>query len=292
MPSLLYSNSHLRWTDAKVGIHLIRKYILVHLPSFDDKFRLLTFVHSKLPQASITFCSYMIRKLYALVHGDIGEESSDSTMNHELLLPGHLYTMFVKVLAESTRILAQVLIVTGKTTGVAPSCRCENKERSGKWYLHWGRYWRHEVLSTAYVSARTTFPKGLWFLLRSWKPHQLSIGNGKHPVKLWLGFNANEWNGYHCRKAKLPKVIISFAAPLNEFRYLSHFRCVHRGSFFAEMKTTSVRKLLPESWGFLCPVHTPDGAPCGLLNHLSGTCKVLTVLDLQIPWIHYICWIH
>lgn len=61
------------------------------------------------------------------------------------------------------------------------------------------------------------------------------------------------------------------------------------------MKTTSVRKLQPEAWGkwqtmlvfyndffsqpllpisrgFLCPVHTPDGAPCGLLNHLARGC--------------------
>lgn len=28
--------------------------------------------------------------------------------------------------------------------------------------------------------------------------------------------------------------------------------------------------------GFLCPVHTPDGAPCGLLNHLSRTCRIVT----------------
>ena len=38
------------------------------------------------------------------------------------------------------------------------------------------------------------------------------------------------------------------------------------------MKTTTVRKLLPEQWGFVCPVHTPDGAPCGLLNHISLSC--------------------
>jgi len=38
------------------------------------------------------------------------------------------------------------------------------------------------------------------------------------------------------------------------------------------MKTTTVRKLLPEAWGFLCPVHTPDGHPCGLLNHISAEC--------------------
>ncbi|PFH35445.1 DNA-directed RNA polymerase I RPA2 [Besnoitia besnoiti] len=56
---------------------------------------------------------------------------------------------------------------------------------------------------------------------------------------------------------------------LNIHRFLSHFRAVHRGQFFTTMKTTSVRKLLGETWGFLCPVHTPDGAPCGLLLHLA-----------------------
>ena len=35
-----------------------------------------------------------------------------------------------------------------------------------------------------------------------------------------------------------------------------------------------MRKLLPESWGFLCPVHTPDGSPCGLLMHLAAACRV------------------
>ncbi len=49
---------------------------------------------------------------------------------------------------------------------------------------------------------------------------------------------------------------------------------MHRGAYFAELRTTTVRKLLPESWGFLCPVHTPDGSPCGLLNHLSASCFV------------------
>ena len=64
------------------------------------------------------------------------------------------------------------------------------------------------------------------------------------------------------------------AEKLNYYRYLSHFRSVHRGQFFTTMKTTAVRKLLPESWGFMCPVHTPDGTPCGLLNHLTASCQV------------------
>ncbi|ANZ73425.1 BA75_00737T0 [Komagataella pastoris] len=66
------------------------------------------------------------------------------------------------------------------------------------------------------------------------------------------------------------------AEKINFYRFISHFRMVHRGSFFAELKTTTVRKLLPESWGFLCPVHTPDGSPCGLLNHLAHKCKIST----------------
>jgi DNA-directed RNA polymerase I subunit RPA2 len=63
------------------------------------------------------------------------------------------------------------------------------------------------------------------------------------------------------------------AERLNFHRYISHFRSVHRGAAFAKMRTTAVRKLLPESWGFLCPVHTPDGEPCGLLNHMTSTCR-------------------
>ena len=30
--------------------------------------------------------------------------------------------------------------------------------------------------------------------------------------------------------------------------------------------------------GFICPVHTPDGTPCGLMNHLSATCQIVNAL--------------
>lgn len=72
------------------------------------------------------------------------------------------------------------------------------------------------------------------------------------------------------------------ADKLNNHRYLSHFRSIHRGQYFAEMKTTTVRKLLPEGWGFLCPVHTPDGGPCGLLNHISSSCMPLAKDDKNL----------
>ena len=69
------------------------------------------------------------------------------------------------------------------------------------------------------------------------------------------------------------------------------------------MRTTAVRRLLPEAWGknivsfvakficsfiiegFLCPVHTPDGAPCGLLNHLAANAKV----EPSFPFLVYLC---
>ncbi|CAB4057057.1 DNA-directed RNA polymerase I subunit RPA2 [Lepeophtheirus salmonis] len=66
------------------------------------------------------------------------------------------------------------------------------------------------------------------------------------------------------------------AENINRMRYMSHFRAIHRGSFFQEMRTTEVRALLPDAWGFICPVHTPDGSPCGLLNHFTLNTEVIT----------------
>lgn len=48
------------------------------------------------------------------------------------------------------------------------------------------------------------------------------------------------------------------------------------------MKTTTVRKLLPEAWGFTCPVHTPDGAPCGLLNHITLSCAPIGSEEVEM----------
>jgi DNA-directed RNA polymerase I subunit RPA2 len=89
----------------------------------------------------------------------------------------------------------------------------------------------------------------------------LSTGNLVSPT----GLDLQQTSGYTV-----------IAEKINFYRFISHFRMIHRGSFFAQLKTTTVRKLLPESWGFLCPVHTPDGSPCGLLNHLAHKCLIST----------------
>ncbi|KFB39803.1 AGAP009539-PA-like protein [Anopheles sinensis] len=68
--------------------------------------------------------------------------------------------------------------------------------------------------------------------------------------------------------------LVIIAENINRMRYMSHFRAVHRGSFFLTMRTTEARQLTPDAWGFICPVHTPDGTPCGLLNHLTSDCTI------------------
>lgn len=76
--------------------------------------------------------------------------------------------------------------------------------------------------------------------------------------------------------------LVVMAENINRMRYMSHFRAVHRGSFFTTMRTTEARQLLPDAWGFICPVHTPDGTPCGLLNHLTVTARVSTIPDKKL----------
>lgn len=75
--------------------------------------------------------------------------------------------------------------------------------------------------------------------------------------------------------------LVIMAENINRMRYMSHFRAVHRGSYFVQMRTTEARQLLPDAWGFICPVHTPDGTPCGLLNHLTVNCAVANAPDAK-----------
>ncbi|KAL7672710.1 hypothetical protein ACOME3_007591 [Neoechinorhynchus agilis] len=67
---------------------------------------------------------------------------------------------------------------------------------------------------------------------------------------------------------------VILAERINFLRYIAHFRSVHRGASFTSTRVSSIRRLCPESFGFICPVNTPDGTLCGLLNHLSINCTV------------------
>ena len=92
------------------------------------------------------------------------------------------------------------------------------------------------------------------------------LGTGNLPSRTGLGLMQD-------------KGLTIMAENINRMRYMSHFRAIHRGAFFTEMRTTEVRALLPDAWGYVCPAHTPDGSPCGLLNHLAYPVELVTHLS-------------
>ncbi|KAL3881452.1 hypothetical protein ACJMK2_027894, partial [Sinanodonta woodiana] len=180
---------------------------------------------------------YMTQKLFAFAKGECSAESSDNPMNQEILLGGHLYLMVLKEKLESWLLSLRINIEKSAKT---------IKEGCVPYQL------TSDLLYT--LSGRIQdISKGMEYLLAT----------GNLVSKSGLGLMQTTG-------------LTVVADKLNFFRYISHFRAVHRGAYFAEMRTTAVRKLLPESWGFICPVHTPDGAPCGLLNHLSASCQIQT----------------
>jgi DNA-directed RNA polymerase I subunit RPA2 len=188
---------------------------------------------------------FMIRKLYALVAGDCAADNPDAVSNQEILLGGFLYGMLLKErLDEWVRSLGPIL-------------------RDWSVRNHGARFtdpaFERDFLGKIVKRTNENIGNAMEYFL--------STGNLVSPT----GLDLQQTSGYTVMAEKI-----------NFYRFISHFRMIHRGSFFAQLKTTTVRKLLPESWGFLCPVHTPDGSPCGLLNHLAHKCYVATS-DISVP---------
>ncbi|KYK56919.1 DNA-directed RNA polymerase I 135 kDa polypeptide [Drechmeria coniospora] len=183
---------------------------------------------------------FMTRKLYALAAGECAVDNPDAIQNQEILLGGFLYSQILK------ERLDEFLSV-----GVRASLRD---------YLR-----RHPAVSFTSEEFRKEFPGNIFRKanenIGNALEYFLSTGNMQSPS----GLDLQQTAGFTV-----------VAEKLNFLRFISHFRMVHRGAFFAQLKTTAVRKLLPESWGFMCPVHTPDGSPCGLLNHMAHKCKIMT----------------
>jgi DNA-directed RNA polymerase I subunit RPA2 len=184
---------------------------------------------------------FMARKLYALAQGDCAPDNPDAASTQEILLGGFLYGMILKEKIE------ELLLNIRRET--ADYCR-----RSDYSKMFTDPDFEKDLQQRILRNAQgENIGQALEYFL--------STGN----LVSQTGLDLQQVSGFTV-----------VAEKINFYRFISHFRMVHRGSFFAQMKTTTVRKLLPESWGFLCPVHTPDGAPCGLLNHLAHKCKIAT----------------
>ncbi|CAI7600727.1 DNA-directed RNA polymerase I subunit RPA2 [Penicillium manginii] len=182
---------------------------------------------------------FMIRKLYALVSGDCAPDNPDAVSNQEILLGGFLYGMILKERIEEW------------LRSFGPIARDWSIRNGGAKFTD--PSFERDFLSKIVKRSNENIGHALEYFL--------STGNLVSPT----GLDLQQTSGYTVMAEKI-----------NFYRFISHFRMIHRGSFFAQLKTTTVRKLLPESWGFLCPVHTPDGSPCGLLNHLAHKCLIST----------------
>ncbi|MCJ1426764.1 DNA-directed RNA polymerase I subunit RPA2 [Sticta canariensis] len=186
---------------------------------------------------------FMIRKLYSLVAGDCAVDNPDAMSSQEILLPGFLYGMIIKEKLEDWLRSIQPIVREWLHT--------KNADFTDPNFL--------KDFPTKMLGKNT---QDVGLIVE----YFLSTGNLASPS----GLDLQQTSGF---------TIV--AEKINFYRFISHFRVVHRGSYFAQLKTTTVRKLLPESWGFLCPVHTPDGTPCGLLNHLARKCRI-TTRDLDV----------
>ena len=197
--------------------------------------RKFLFVHCNDDAEKAQILVFMIQKLFALVSGVCQEDNPDALAHHEVLLPGHILANVIKDQFETF---------------------LRNMKASIQGDL---RYTLDKVNYTDEKYFQTKMDRLLRGKVGGKIEYFLNTGN-----LVSKSIEISQSSGF---------TIV--AEKLNYFRYISHFRAVHRGAYYATLQTTTVRKLLPESWGFLCPVHTPDGAPCGLLNHLAAKCAIV-----------------
>ncbi|KAL6124662.1 hypothetical protein ACLB2K_077174 [Fragaria x ananassa] len=210
-----------------VGYAVLKDYIFVHLDKNEDKFILLIF---------------MLQKLFSLMDQTSVLDNPDSLQNQEVLLPGHLITIYLKEKLEDWLQRTKKLL------------QDEIKKENNN--INFG----------SVDSLKKVLDKNPTRQISLAVENMLKTGR----INTQTGLDLQQRAGFSVQ-----------AERLNFLRFLSHFRAVHRGASFAGLRTTSVRKLLPESWGFLCPVHTPDGEPCGLLNHMTRTCRITSYFDAQ-----------
>lgn len=212
---------------SSVADAVLRNHIFVHLNDNNDKFNLLIF---------------MVQKLFSLVDQTSAPDNSDSLQNQEILLPGHLITIYLKEKLEDWLRKGKKLVEDKINNNGQNFDFCSLKD----------------VKKVMDKNSSKQIGTAIENLLKTGR------------LITQTGLDLQQRAGFTVQ-----------AERLNYLRFISFFRSVHRGASFAGLRTTSVRKLLPESWGFLCPVHTPDGEPCGLLNHMTCTCRITSYYNSQ-----------
>ncbi|CDF33913.1 RNA Polymerase IV Small Subunit [Chondrus crispus] len=234
-------------SDHEAGVAFLRRFILVHLSvgcyeNPDDA----------LDRSKVDLMVLLVRKLVSTSTGDIEVDDADALSHQSLMPPGQLYLSLLKEKVESLVRIAASYIRREAIKGTDRDKRKVNGKRASR-------------------STKTSGPVLKIFIKEAIKRAVATDQLSTHMSYLLATGNIKTDTGLDLPQAVGYSVI---AERINFLRFISHFRAVHRGAFYALMRSTKVRKLLPEAWGFICPVHTPDGDPCGILNHLAAEAVV------------------
>ena len=278
---------------ASFFLRAVKRYVLIHLPGYGDK---------------LEYILFMLRKLYAFAAGDCGVDNADSLQNQELLLPGHLMCTFVKEKFEETLdnirigLMKEMRVDYAKFLGNVAQSRWWTRvvDRYGmlssggvgkkvQHFLSTGNIISTTGLDLMQVSGYTIVAEKLNFL--RFCAHFRSVHRGQFFSELSFALGVSGGGGAACSVSvsslsawiheRFTHTKFCFSPLFPRARMPTHCRPVDIINLFVclkrtvEMKTTAVRKLLPDQWGFLCPVHTPDGGPCGLLSHLALKCQCM-----------------
>ncbi|KAI0987754.1 hypothetical protein GJ496_003572 [Pomphorhynchus laevis] len=217
------------YSDEEIGRRVIEESIFTHLDEFRQKYQ---------------FAVFCVRKLFALAENRCKPDPIDTTMMHELVLPGQVY---LSVLVEKMQMWLRMQRGSFLKTIESKNATVNSLQ---------------SLLQTMFSQPATVITRGM--------EHFLATGN----VSARCSVASLQTSGW-----------VIMAERINILRYLAHFRSVHRGSALMSMRSSSVRRLCPESFGFICPVNTPDGGLCGILTHLSAHCYVSTDNDNTIDLI-------
>lgn len=221
-------------SDLETGYSFLRRYILVHLSvgPYDDPDATMDF-------SKVDLMVLLVRKLVATSTGDVEVDNADAPSHQGVMPPGHLILTLLKEKLESfLRIIAFHI-----------RREAEKEKEKGRISTKTHGNALRGLISDAIKKAIHGD------VISNHMSYLLATGT----LRSDTGLDLSQSVGYSV-----------VAERLNFLRYICHFRALHRGAFYAAMRSTKVRKLLPEAWGFICPVHTPDGDPCGILNHLTS----------------------
>src|SRR5690606_32675503 len=153
--------------------------------------------------------AFMCRKLYALGADECAPENVDVVANQDLLLGGFLFGMIIKERLEEA-------IGTSLRTSLLQYFRTNPTENFTT------SKFKQDFPKKIFTKVDTKIGQALEYFL--------STGN----LSSVSGLDQQQASGF---------TIV--AEKLNFLRYIAHFRSVHRGAFFTEMRTTTVRKLTP-----------------------------------------------